>query len=54
MGYYWKRDKLAKSSSSLLSTDKYRMDGKVSGDNMEGKIYKPDGSVFASWYLFKE
>ena len=38
---------------SLSNPVKYTMNGKVSGNNMEGKIYKSDGSVFASWYLFK-
>lgn len=41
-------------SYSLSSPVKYKMDGTVSGSNMEGKIYKPNGSVFASWYLFKD
>ena len=54
-GHPWNRDQLAKSSSSSLSSAaKYKMDGKVSGDSMEGKIYKPNGSVFATWYLFKK
>lgn len=46
--------KVQTTSYSLSSPVKYRMGGKVSGNNMEGKIYNTNGSVFASWYLFKD
>ena len=44
----------ATSNSSLSNPVKYRMAGTKSGDDMEGRLYKPDGSSLARWYLYKK